>query len=67
MVRKTKWPFVATMHNEIAKEQYQLEPFAIQVDLKPAIYDAYIVKRKSDPECKNIKKIATCLRKYSGS
>lgn len=58
--------FVAAMHNEIAKEQYQLEPLIPQVDLSPAFYDAYIVKRKSDPECKNIKKIATCLRKYSG-
>ncbi len=59
--------FVATMHNEIAKDQYQLEPFNPKDKLKPAIYDAYIVKRKSDPECKNIKKIATCLRKYSAT
>lgn len=57
--------FVAAMHNDIAKESYQLEPFSPKETLKTAMYDAYLVKRKSDPECKNMKKIAHCIRTYA--
>lgn len=54
--------FVIKLHNQRAKEQYRLSELSLPKKLSSGKQDVYIVKRKSDIEGKEIKRLAKAIR-----
>ncbi len=55
--------FVIDLHNEVCKTNHRLEILKSPSKLKKTKFDVYMIKRKTDMETSNFKKISRALRK----